>query len=99
MGIDQDIVCKRSVLDVLKESLHDHPVDRKHFSENEVRYKLIIDPSEDGSIIPLLFSLGVLDRNSTRVYICSDFPGEVQTQKVGLAVRDSPPLHSHMWQL
>ncbi len=41
---------------------------------NEVRYKLIIDPSEDDSLMRLLFSQGVLQRDNTRVYICSDFP-------------------------
>ena len=51
-------------------------------SENEVRYKLIIDPSEDDSLIRLLFSLGVLARENTRMYVCSDFPGDSQIQKV-----------------
>ena len=77
-------VHKRSTLTVLKDSLKDHPEDRKHISESEVRYKLIIDASEDGSIIPLLFSLGVLNRQTTKVYMCSDFPGEFQTQKASV---------------
>ena len=51
-------------------------------AENEVRYKLIIDPSEDGSLVRLLFSSGVLQRENTRVYVCSDFPGDAQVQKV-----------------
>ncbi len=41
---------------------------------NEVRYKLIIDPSEDDSLVRLLFTQGVLKRQNTRVYVCSDFP-------------------------
>ena len=70
----------RSLLDVLQSSLVDHPADTG--AENEVRYKLIIDPSEDGSLVRLLFSSGVLARRNTRVYVCSDFPGDAELQKV-----------------
>ena len=70
----------RNILDVLYSSLSDHPVDSG--AENDVRYKLIIDPSEDGSLVRLLFSSGVLQRENTRVYVCSDFPGDAQVQKV-----------------
>ena len=47
-----------------------------------MRYKLIIDPSEDDSLIRLLFSFGVLQRKETRMFVCSDFPGDSQLQKV-----------------
>lgn len=58
---------------------------------NEVRYKLIIDPSEDDSLIRFLFSFNVLDRANTRMYVCSDFPGDGQMQKVNTiaAIRHS----------
>ena len=69
-----------NVLDVLYSSLQDHQVNTG--AENEVRYKLIIDPSEDSSLVRLLFSSGVLQREKTRVYVCSDFPGDAQLQKV-----------------
>ena len=83
MQIDYDRVHKRSILTVLKDSLKDCPSqDSQDMSENEVRYKLIIDPSEDDSLIRLLFSLGVLNRLNTRMYVCSDFPGDSQIQKV-----------------
>ena len=83
MQMDYDRVQKRSILTVLKDSLKDCPSqDSQDMSENEVRYKLIIDPSEDDSLIRLLFSLGVLDRLNTRMYVCSDFPGDSQIQKV-----------------
>ena len=83
MQIDYDRVQKRSILTVLKDSLKDYPSqDNQDMSENEVRYKLIIDPSEDDSLIRLLFSLGVLDRPNTRMYVCSNFPGDSQIQKV-----------------
>ena len=71
---------RRNILDILRDSLSDHPDDCG--LENEMRYKLIIDPSEDGSLVRLLFSSGVLQRSKTRVYLCSDFPGDVQVQKV-----------------
>ena len=54
-------------------------------TRNEVRYKLIIDPSEDESIIQLLFMFGILKRENTRSYMCSDFFGDGQLQKVCLA--------------
>ena len=89
MNFDYNSVQKRNILDVLNDSLHDHPQSGKYMSDNEVRYKLIIDPSEDGSLMHLLFSLGVLDRQLTRIYVCSDFPGDSQTQKVGVNGRGS----------
>ena len=83
MGSQYALVQRRSILTVLKDSLSDRPSwDGRDMSENEVRYKLIIDPSEDDSLIRLLFSLGVLDRQNTRMYVCSDFPGDSQIQKV-----------------
>ena len=73
-------VQQRSILDVLKESLKDRS-ERKE-GEIEVRYKLIIDPSEDCSMVRLLFQFGVLQRDNTRIYVCSNFPGDNQLQKV-----------------
>ena len=67
-------------MDILCSSIIDHPVDTG--AENEMRYKLIIDSSNDGSLVRLLFSTGVLQRNKTRVYVCSDFPGDAELQKV-----------------
>jgi hemicentin len=73
---------KRGILTVLKDSLNDRPHNEQYLSENEVRYKLIIDSSEDGSVVRLLFSLGVLDRFKTKIYMCSDFPGDSAIHKV-----------------
>ena len=53
-------------------------------SQNEVRYKLIIDPSEDESITQLLFMFGILQRENTRTYMCSDFFGDGELQKVSI---------------
>ena len=71
---------QHSILDVLGESLKDHS--EREEGENEVRYKLIIDPSEDSSMVRLLFRFGVLQRDNTRIYVCSNFPGDNQLQKV-----------------
>ena len=76
-----DKVEPRNILQVLHSSLSDHAISG---AENEVRYKLIIDPSEDGSLVRLLFSSGVLQRENTKVYVCSNFPGDVQLQRVGV---------------
>ena len=71
---------QQGVLEVLKMSLADHPKDLS--AENEVRYKLIIDSSEDGSLVRLLFSFGVLKREVTRVHMSSDFPADSDSDKV-----------------
>lgn len=70
----------RRVLEVLKESLDDHPLDL--FTENEVRYKLIIDSSKDESLVRLLFKAGVLVRKETRIYVCDQFLGDGESEKV-----------------
>lgn len=62
-------VQQRSILDVLKESLKDHS--EREEGENAVRYKLVIDSSEDSSMMRLLFTFGVLQRNNTRINVCS----------------------------
>ena len=74
----------QSILDILLQSLLDHP--EECGAENEMRYKLIIDSSEDGSLMRLLFSTGTLERKNTRIYMCSDFPGDAQLQKVGVCL-------------
>ena len=67
--------------------MKDHP--QETGAENEMRYKLIIDSSEDNSVIRLLFSTGVLKREKTRMYMCSDFHGDSQLQKVMLIAINS----------
>ena len=81
LGVRLDDVVQRHILDILRDSLADRPNEANR-TENEVRYKLIVDPSEDDSLVRLLFTFGVLDRQSTRVYVCSDFPGDTHLQKV-----------------
>ena len=92
-----DDLKKRNVIEILKCSLHDNQLPSGHDTQsevagkqtalsydtqNEVRYKLIIDPSEDESITQLFFMFGILKRKNTRTYICSDFHGDGQLQKV-----------------
>ena len=72
--------------------MKDHP--QETGAENEMRYKLIIDSSEDNSVIRLLFSTGVLKREKTRMYMCSDFHGDSQLQKVMLIA-----INSRYWYL
>ena len=77
----------RGILEVLKDSLEDRPQQQGwEMAEAEVRYKLIIDPSEDDSLVRLLFSFGVLQREETRMFMCSDFPGDSQLEKVTVSV-------------
>ena len=95
MGYSYKRVKQRNVLTILKDSLSKvgketssvkegagEPKDLS--AENDVRYKLIIDSSEDESVIRFLFTFGVLQRKKTRMYICSKFPGDGETQKVPL---------------
>ena len=84
LGARLDNVVQRHILDILRDSLADRPNEANR-TENEVRYKLIVDPSEDDSLVRLLFTFGVLDRQSTRVFVCSDFPGDTHLQKVLIA--------------
>ena len=80
MDSNPETLVKRSLLEILKASLSDYSKDL--CTENEVRYKLIIDPSEDESIIRQLFAFGILDRKTTRVLACTKFPGDLDIQKV-----------------
>ena len=91
IGTGLENVSQRGVLDVLVDTLEDKPQAMKNLTENEVRYKLIIDPSEDDSLIRMLFSMGLLDRKKVRMFVCSDFPGDDQLQKINTiaAIRHS----------
>ena len=77
-----DQLKQRNIIEILRSSLKDKQLPSKDDTQNEVRYKLIIDPSEDESISRLLFMFGILNRENTRTYVCSDFLGDGQLQKV-----------------
>ena len=67
----------RNVLSILKDSLSDVAFSERDeinsSIQSEVRYKLIIDPSADESVVRLLFAFGILKRQETKVYVSSDF--------------------------
>ena len=82
---------KRHILDILRDSLCDKATSEQSneispnvnkSTENEVRYKLIIDPSEDDSLVRLLFTSKCLERKSTHIFVSSDLPGDSDLQKV-----------------
>ena len=83
-SVQDTTLSRRNVLDVLKESLNDCSLvlgDAFRMGiQSEVRYKLIIDPSEDDSLVRLLFEFGILDATKTKVYVCSDFPGNSHSE-------------------
>ena len=82
MGAKLDPSKQRNIIEILWSSLNDKQLPSNNDTQNEVRYKLIIDPSEDESITRLLFMFGILNHENTRTYVCSDFLGDGQLQKV-----------------
>ena len=91
IGAPLDSVIQRGILEVLQDSMQDRPQAGQNLSEKGVRYKLIIDPSEDDSLVRMLFSMGLLQREKVRMFVCSDFPGDGQLQKINTiaAIRHS----------
>ena len=93
MFITKEVFVKhsRNIIEVLKESLEDtsiRPVSRKNRGGEEeeelveVRYKMIIDPSEDDSLPRLLYQYNILNIRDTRMFVGSDFPGDGELQEV-----------------
>ena len=84
---------RRQTIDILLESLKEKPLAKKEnkYTENEVRYKLVIDPSEDVSLIRAMFSVHAMDRRNTHLFVCSDFPEDSEVQKINTiaAIRHS----------
>ena len=71
---------QRSLVDILRSIFMRQPQDL--LSENKVRYKLLIDSSEDQSLIRQLFAFGILKRDETKILSCSKLPGDNDAQKV-----------------
>ena len=91
--METDLYSKRTIIEILSDSLQDKPYNNQNSAENslddtqnEVRYKLIIDPSEDESVTRLLFMFDVLEFENTRTFMCSNFPGDSQLQKVSICL-------------
>ena len=76
----------RNVLEIMHDSFKDLPTAdmKKSGSQSgeigilnhEVRYKLIIDSSEDDSAVRVLFAYGILGKQNSRMFVCSEFPEE-----------------------
>ena len=78
----------KNVLEIVDLSLKDLPSSRSEtaetetrphqlaYSEHGVRYKLIIDGSEDDSAVRYLFACGVLNKGKTCMFSCSEFVDE-----------------------
>ena len=81
----------RNVLEIIEESLNDLPSKERNdgklinvieqrqstaYTGQNVRYKLIIDNSEDDSAVRYLFTCGMLKKLETHMFACSDFPEE-----------------------
>ena len=77
MNLSTADVERRDPVQILKDSLNE-----MHGMEDEVRYKIVIHSSEDDSLVRLLFQLKILEKRNARIYICSDFPGDTELQKV-----------------
>ena len=83
MGAKYDQMKHRNILEMIMESLLDLPLNYEHEASKEevehaenVRYKLIIDNSEDDSAVRYLFSCNILNRENTQMVACSDFSEE-----------------------
>ena len=86
MDVSYDQLYHRNIIEIMSESFIDVPSnepkgndadkDYVNYTENNVRYKLIIDNSEDDSVVRHLLTCGVLDQRRTQMVACSDFPEE-----------------------
>ena len=74
---------RSSLIEILRSSFKLHYM-RDLSSENQTRYKLLIDSSEDQSLIRLLFKFEILERKSTKIISCSKLPGDGESLKVYL---------------
>ena len=81
----------RNVLEIVCDSFEDLPTSttvtsprKKNKNESgeigimnhEVRYKLVIDSSEDDSAVRQLFAYDILDKERCQMFVCSEFPEE-----------------------
>ncbi|CAF1152820.1 unnamed protein product [Didymodactylos carnosus] len=66
----------RDVTTILRESMPLTSIHRRLYG----RYKLIIDESEDESVVRLLFQTKILDPNRTTIFRLSDFPDDVDNE-------------------
>lgn len=75
---------ERGIIDILKDSIDDKSTGGHGRPVEEVRYKMIIDSSEDESVSRMLLMFGILDEKHTQTFMCSSFPQDREVQKVRL---------------
>ena len=67
----------RTQLECLRDSLNDKSSrERGNMNDTSVRFKLVIDSSEDDSAARILFQLGLLNPETTEVFELSEFPDD-----------------------
>lgn len=75
----------KNLVQLLHESLEDRPFFVDHEDFEEIRYKLIIDPTEDESSRRFLMEFRLLEPKKAKTLVGSDFPDDGDLQKVSLA--------------
>uniref|UniRef100_A0A1X7UCD1 RING-type domain-containing protein n=1 Tax=Amphimedon queenslandica TaxID=400682 RepID=A0A1X7UCD1_AMPQE len=80
INFNPENVKKQSLIQLLQSSFRN--TDRDLSSENQVRYKLLIDSSEDQSLVRLLFRFDIFRRDATKILSCSRFPFDDNSQKL-----------------
>eukprot|EP01129_Flabellula_baltica_P004675 TRINITY_DN1646_c0_g1_i4.p1 TRINITY_DN1646_c0_g1~~TRINITY_DN1646_c0_g1_i4.p1 ORF type:complete len:4926 (+),score=974.20 TRINITY_DN1646_c0_g1_i4:1136-14779(+) len=68
-----DILKKRNTIDIIKDSINDKAPQSSNLNDSAVRFKLIIDGTPDESALRILFSGGILDKETTTVLYGSNF--------------------------
>ena len=66
----------RTQMECLRDSLADRHIERGNINDTSVRFKLVIDSSDDDSAARLMFQLGLLEPESTEVFELSEFPND-----------------------
>eukprot|EP00937_MAST-01D_sp_MAST-1D-sp2_P002648 g2648.t1 len=81
---------RRGMVDTIVDSLADKNQDDAscgNLNDTAVRFKLLIDQSDDDSMMRLFFLHNVMDHQHTRVLKFSDFPDDKEDQKTSIISR------------
>ena len=71
-----------NILDIFEETINDSPKDLTEFETTPIRYKLVIDKSDDNSLIRIIFSLNSMKKQKVRIFFCSDFSEDSELEIV-----------------
>ena len=63
-----------SQIDMLEDSLNDYHREEGNLNDTAVRFKLVIDETDDYSAVRILFDNYILTKNGTEIFELSDFP-------------------------